>query len=78
MSEETKPEPTPLQKLQADYNQLVGRLGHCLAQQMSLKDEEENLRAQIVKVTKKAANIAKPEKTETPETTDEVKDGTNG
>lgn len=56
----TPPELSALEKLQAEYNQLVARLGHNIAQQMSLKTEEESLRSQVVKVTNKATNLAKP------------------
>jgi hypothetical protein len=78
VAEEQNKEITPLQKYQAEYNQLVARLGHCIAQQMQLKTEEESLRSQIVKIVNKAANIAKEKQaTESPKL-EEVKNGTNG
>lgn len=69
---ETKKEPTPLEKLQAEYNQLVSFLGHNIAQQMSLQKEETSLRERLLKVATKAQNIAKSPKPE-----EEPKDGTN-
>lgn len=59
---EEKKEPTALEKLQAEYNQLISFLGHNIAQQLHLQKEESSLKERIQKISAKAANISqKPE-----------------
>lgn len=81
MSEEL----TPIQKVQAEYNKVVGLLGHNLAQTLNLQAERERLEATVKKIMHKATNIPK-NKTEAvketeetkPEETVEAKDETDG
>jgi hypothetical protein len=69
---------TPLQKVQAEYNQAVSALGHTMAQILKLQTDKERLETSIKKIVNRADNIAnkKPvEATEEPKL-EEVKDGT--
>lgn len=66
MSEDVKPtenveapKPTPLQLLQSEYNELVGKLGHIVAQQMQLQNDEESVKTLIKSVHARAANLPK-------------------
>ena len=52
-------EPTAAEKIQSEYNQNVGLLGHNIAQQMTLQKEEMRLRGEIQKIVNRAANLPK-------------------
>lgn len=58
---------TPIEKLQAEYNQTCAQLGHARSQIIMLSEDEVNLQERIKKIRNKLNNLPKDK---------EVKDGT--
>lgn len=73
-------EPSPFEKLQAEFNQACARYGFVKSQMMLLEKETKTLEDLFVKINNKAANISKKDQTAVLEsqTTEEVKNGTEG
>ncbi len=67
---------TPAQKVQAEYNQAIGMLGHTIAQILRLEEDKVRYEAMVKKIMNKANNIPKEQHAEP--IVEEVKDGTAG